>query len=235
MEKTKLMISKRLQMVTSLVTEGNVVADVGTDHGFVPLWLVLHKKVPRAIAMDVKPGPLQRAQEHIREYGLEAYIETRISDGLECLAPNEADSIIIAGMGGPLMIRILQDGQTVLETVKELILSPHTEVAEVRRYLQQAGWAVMEEHMVFDEGKYYVFLRAIHGRGDYNTEKDFVYGKRLMESKSPIFLDYISYCREKQWQVKERLLQQESETAKLRLREVEEKIAELEQIIGQWT
>ena len=93
-----------MKAVASMVTAGNVLADVGTDHGYVPIALVQRKKIPRAIAMDINKGPLQRACEHIAEFRLEDYIETRLSDGVAKLEVGEVDTILVAGMGGELAL-----------------------------------------------------------------------------------------------------------------------------------
>ena len=95
-------LSLRLSAIAGLVTRGNRLVDVGCDHGYLPVALYLDGKIPKAIAMDVRKGPLSRAQEHISQYGLNTYIETRLSDGLEALKPGEGDTLVIAGMGGPL-------------------------------------------------------------------------------------------------------------------------------------
>src|SRR5699024_7353656 len=103
-------LSKRLNAVASLVTDGYRLADIGTDHAYIPIFLVSTGKIPAAVAMDVNRGPLLRAEENIRTYGLEKRIATRISDGFAALEKNEADSAVIAGMGGLLTIRILKEG-----------------------------------------------------------------------------------------------------------------------------
>ena len=90
-------LSLRLSAIADLVTEGNRLVDVGCDHGYLPVYLIQQKKIPSAIAMDVRKGPLSRAQEHIRQYGLEEYIQTRLSDGLEGLKAGEGDTLVIAG------------------------------------------------------------------------------------------------------------------------------------------
>ena len=115
-------LSQRISSVASMVTAGNCLADVGTDHGYVPIYLYERKIIPRAIAMDVNKGPLERASLHIAESGMKGVIETRLSDGLAALKAGEADSIVIAGMGGPLMIRILSAYPEVTASAKELIL-----------------------------------------------------------------------------------------------------------------
>ena len=103
-------LSKRLQALADLVSQDHVLADVGCDHGYIPVFLIQNQRRPKAIAMDIGEGPLKRAQENIRSYGLEGYIETRLSDGLSKLQPGEADTILISGMGGPLMEKILTEG-----------------------------------------------------------------------------------------------------------------------------
>lgn len=130
-------ISERLTMAASLVSDGGVLADVGTDHGYVPIYLLQQKRIPRAIAMDINRGPLERAKEHSRLYGLEEYIDLRLSDGVNALKPGEADSILIAGMGGGLVMHILEDGKEVCHRAKELILQPQSELERVREFLRR--------------------------------------------------------------------------------------------------
>ena len=105
-------ISHRLIQVAGLVPEGSRLADVGTDHGYVPIWLLQQGRIPSAIAMDVTQGPLCRARENRDRYGFQDVMDLRLSDGLEKLQPGEADTVLIAGMGGPLMIRILSKGRS---------------------------------------------------------------------------------------------------------------------------
>ena len=102
----KVQLSERLTAIAEMVTEGNRLVDVGCDHGYLPVYLMLQHKIPRAIATDVGKGPLARAQEHIAQYHMEAYIETRLCNGLSEIRPGEGDTLVIAGMGGPLMERI---------------------------------------------------------------------------------------------------------------------------------
>lgn len=153
-------ISKRLEAVAAMVTSGRKIADVGTDHAYIPIELVKRGVVPWAVAMDVNRGPLQKAEENIRQYGLEQKIETRLSDGLAALAPGEAQSIIIAGMGGPLTIRILREGEEKLAGCRELILQPQSEIRLVRAYLEEQGWMADREEMILEEGKYYPMMHV---------------------------------------------------------------------------
>ncbi len=154
-------ISDRLKEVAAFVTPGNRLCDVGTDHGYVPIYLVDKGIVPSALAMDIGEGPLESACNNIKAYGFEDKITTRLSDGLKLLKPNEADTVLIAGMGGALTRRILIDGEEVLKTVKELVLSPHSEIHLVREYLYTKGYNIIKEKMVYDKGKYYTIIKAI--------------------------------------------------------------------------
>lgn len=144
-----------------MVTPGNVLADVGTDHGYVPIVLVKEEKIPRAIAMDLRSGPLARAKEHIVQFGLTEYIQTRLSDGVEALAVGEAQTILIAGMGGELVIHILRDGENVCRSAEELILQPQSELCKVRRFLRENHYRLVAEDMVLEDGKYYPMMKAV--------------------------------------------------------------------------
>ena len=155
-----MVISKRLQQIADMVTFGSVPADIGTDHAYVPIRLVKNGVCPKAFAMDIGTGPLSRAREHILGEGLEDRIETRLSDGLAALGPGEADTVIIAGMGGALTVRILDDGARALEQVKTLVLSPHSEIEKVRSWTEKHGYEITDEEMLIEDGKYYTVMRA---------------------------------------------------------------------------
>lgn len=197
-------LSKRLTAVAALVTPGSRLADVGTDHGYIPIWLVKNGRIPCAVAMDVNKGPLLRAEENIREEGLEEKIETRLSDGLKELCPGEADAAVIAGMGGALTIYILEAASRVLPGMKELILQPQSEIAKVRRWLEDQGWQIAEEDMVEEDGKYYPMMKAVHGQQTRMRKIDACYGPVLLKKKHPCLLQYLQWER----QVKEKVLQQ---------------------------
>ena len=167
-KKTRLRLSERLKLVASFVPEGSRIADIGTDHGYVPIYLAEIGKIKSALAMDVRKGPLARADEHIEEYRHDVgdaaiSIETRLSNGLEKLQAKEADTVIIAGMGGELMLRILRDGAHMYDSVKHYVLSPQSELSAFRHGLEKLGISILEEQMLMDEGKYYVILHAAPG------------------------------------------------------------------------
>ena len=162
-------LSDRLKNLAALVSVGNRVCDVGCDHAFVPIYLVNQGISPYVLAMDVKKGPIESAKEHIREYGLEAYIETRLSDGLTEYKTGEADSLICAGMGGRLMMSILDRDKTKTASFKEMILQPQSEIEQFRFFLRSNGYLIVEENMIEEGGKFYPIIKAINKGNGYRT------------------------------------------------------------------
>lgn len=179
-------LSKRLQAVADLVGEGLIVADVGTDHGYIPIYLLETEKCPKAIAMDINRGPLLRAREHIKEHGLDDKIEVRQSDGVKALSKGECNCIVIAGMGGALAISILEEGKTIFREVQEFVLQPQSELAKVRQYLWENGYAIVAEDMVLEDGKFYPMMKVRCGQASEYSQIELCYGKRLLEQKHPI-------------------------------------------------
>ena len=184
-------LSKRLNAVAGQITIGNTVADIGTDHGYIPIYLTLNDLSQKTFAMDVNEGPLMRAQDNIRKYNVEDKVITRLSDGLNGLAEGEAQSIVIAGMGGLLTIRILTDGEAVAKSADELILSPHSDVHLVREYLANSGYNIVNEDMVLEDGKFYFILKVVKGSMEIKDEVEKNFGKYLIERKDETFGIYL--------------------------------------------
>lgn len=213
-------LSKRLETIASFVHKGSIIADIGTDHGYIPIRLVQDQTVPRAYAMDVRKGPLERASAHVRECGLEEKITLRLSDGLEKLQPGEADTVIIAGMGGELICRILEAGSHVRDSVSDWILSPQSELGSVRRYLEQAGFSIVRETMVKEDGKYYTVMEARKGRMHLEMPWYYEYGKCLIRENHPVLAEYLEKEKHSVRVILDSLENRESESAVLRRREL---------------
>lgn len=220
----ELQISRRLKAVAALVSPGLVLADVGCDHGYIPIYLIQKGQIPRAIAMDINQGPLLRAREHIREWGLEAYIETRLSDGLKALEPGEAQCLVIAGMGGPLMERILTQGAPVLKDMKELILQPQSEIGHFRQFLAENGYRIIEEDMVEEEKKYYPMMKAVQGSMNYTKKAEYLYGKKLLEKRHPVLREFLEKEDRASRELLKKLTQVETSSAEKRKEELQEEI-----------
>ncbi len=199
-------LSGRLRRLSAKVGRGNRLADVGTDHGYVPIALLLEGRIPSAIAMDVNPGPLEHARQHIREKGLSTYIEARLSDGLSGLAAGEADTVLIAGMGGALTVRILSGGGHCLPSVQELVLQPQSEIHLVRRWLCGNGFRITEEDILLEDGKYYPMMKAVHREPELMDEAELYYGKAALQQSPTVLLEYLDRELEKTERILVRLL-----------------------------
>lgn len=146
--------------MAGLVPRGVSACDVGCDHGFVAIHLVREHICPGVIAMDINRGPLLRAREHIESAGLSAYIETRLSDGLEKLAAGETECMIAAGMGGRLIVKILEEYPEKRESLRYLVLQPQSELSCVRSYLRERNFVIRREDMVLEDEKFYPMMLA---------------------------------------------------------------------------
>ena len=223
-------ISNRLTTAAALVTQGYTLADVGTDHGYIPIYLLQQKKIPAAIAMDINEGPLERAKEHIALYGLQAYIQTRLSDGVAALKPGEVEAVLIAGMGGGLIMHILKDGEKVCQSAKELILQPQSEIERVREFLREEGYAILAEDMVLEDGKFYPMMKVQYQGESENEQKaseelklSDLYGGLLLQNRHPVLKTFLEKEKLIYTGIKENLEKQPaSEKIRTRLAEVED-------------
>lgn len=186
-------LSYRLKTVAELVNTGGAVADIGCDHAYVSIYLIQNNLAAKVIAMDVNKGPLEKAKENINHYGLEAVIETRLSDGAGELVEGEADTLLIGGMGGALTIKILSQSEAVVLACRQLVLQPQSEIHLVRKYLRKIGFVIEKEKMLIDDGKYYVAMRAVKSDELFEGRELFDrYGKYLLEEKAPVLQQYLS-------------------------------------------
>lgn len=156
-------LGPRLLSVAKFVPQGSVVADIGTDHAYLPIVLVENKIVDKAFACDVHEGPYKVAQKTILAAGLSSQIGVRFGDGITVLSPGEVDVLTIAGMGGALMIDILSKCPPVTVDLKGLVLQPMNGAALLRSWLYQNGWNINEEDLVLDEGRLYEVMYVVHG------------------------------------------------------------------------
>lgn len=225
-------LSKRLKAVADLVTDGYEMADIGTDHGYIPIWLVEQKKIPSAIAMDINKGPLEKAKENIALHNLTSYIITRLSDGMKNLDSGEVKSVVIAGMGGNLAIKILEDVKDRELGICEWILQPQSELGKVRNYLNTSGYRIIQEDMVFDEGKFYPMMKVIRGETERYSAAELCYGKLLLKEKHKVLKEFL----EKEWKLKheiyDKLQKTFSDSAGKRKKELEEEIQVIQEALN---
>ena len=193
-------ISKRLNAVADYVTEGKRVVDVGTDHAYIPIFLLQEGRCKAALAADIGRGPLERARENIAENGLSDRIETVLSDGLKKIN-TDFECLILAGMGGKLIREILSEDPKKTASFEELILEPQSDLEALRLYLRQNGYWIDRENMVLEDGKYYPILHVIQRpvseiRESLPKEEDALllcdrYGYHLLKEGHPVLLSFL--------------------------------------------
>ena len=220
-------ISDRLRIVAHMCDKGAVVADIGTDHGYLPIYLVQEGIARSAIAMDLRKGPLEKAKKHICDNCLEDRIQTRLSDGLEKLSKNEADIITICGMGGRLIADIVTKGKDVITQNTILVVSPQSEVGEFRHFLVSQGFEIEDEQMLKEDGKYYFIIKCRKSEESVCSEfseTQYQYGWKLLDSKDKTLYEYLIKEKETNEGISNSIKKDESNpTVKLRLQQLSQK------------
>ncbi len=186
-------LSKRLETIYDMVKSSCVVADIGCDHGLLPIALVKSGKCPKAYACDIKKGPLSRAEEAILQTGLEDKITTKLTDGLQGLK-DDVEVVIIAGMGYDTIRNILEDSIEKAKHYKQIIIQCNSHIDDLRRWLHQAGFTIDAEEIVKDQ--HYYQMLSIHFEASEMHEEDYLFGIHL--TKHPLFKEYWTHVLQKQ-------------------------------------
>ena len=171
-----LSLSPRLKTAARFVRPGHRVIDVGTDHGYLPAYLILSGVIESAAACDIGTGPLKNAEKTAEKYDIADKIKLVLSDGLEGVSRDDGDDIVIAGMGGELIVSILKKCGWIKDGDIRLILQPMTHAEDVRRFLYDNGFYIKEEAAVRDGGKYYTVIYAQYGEGHTADEVHIQFG-----------------------------------------------------------
>ncbi|WP_110111368.1 tRNA (adenine(22)-N(1))-methyltransferase TrmK [Bacillus sp. CGMCC 1.16541] len=187
----ELKLSKRLEEVVKSIIPKSMIADIGSDHAYLPCYAYLNGYIKGAIAGEITDGPFQSAREQVKKTDLEHVIEVRKGNGLAVISPNEVDCITIAGMGGSLIRTILEEGKEKLEGVKRLVLQPNIGASNIRKWLIDHQWAIIDEKVLEDDGRIYEIIVAEKGNPldvyGGNVEAGLLLGPILMKRKSDVF------------------------------------------------
>jgi tRNA (adenine22-N1)-methyltransferase len=206
-------LGARLQKAADFVGQGAVLADIGTDHAYLPIYLAKQNKISRAFACDVSQGPLEGAKRAIAAAGLAEKITACLGDGLNALPKeNNVDTAVLAGMGGATMAEILENARGMAEKIKRLIFQPMNDGARLRRWLAENGWRIIDEELAFDEGRLYEIICAERGSMTIDSDILFEIGPVLKEKKHPLLKEHITALLEKS----KKILQGMAESAKAR-------------------
>lgn len=229
-------LSKRLSAVAAMVLPCASMADIGTDHGYLPIELVKNGTVGSAYACDVRTGPLSRAEAHIRREGLSDRIGTVLSDGLEAL-PAPVDTVVMAGMGGALMAELLSSAKAQAPLIRanaaRFVLQPQSEPELVRKAVYDLDLHIEKEDMVLDRGKYYLILSAVPGR-DEREAASLRFGTYLSENRHPVFREYLEKELQKNKNLSAKLSNRDSEASRARVSALSEEAQAIEKELAKW-
>ena len=183
-------LTPRLQAIADMVSDCETLADIGTDHAYLPVYLLKTGKIRRAIASDLRKGPILRAESTISRYGVK--VETRLGGGMTTLKKGEADTVVIAGMGGILIADILAESADLITEDTVLILQPMTAMRELREYLSGSGLKIELEVLAREEDKLYHIMKVRRGEEKVTDLAELYFGRRLLETKPKYFDEYIA-------------------------------------------
>ncbi|QNO16233.1 SAM-dependent methyltransferase [Alkalicella caledoniensis] len=186
-------LTPRLSVIVELVDPGAKVIDVGTDHGYIPLYLIENRIAQRCIASDVNEGPLNAAKETLATFGVLDKVSLRLGNGLQVLSSSDdIDTVVIAGMGGETIISILENSLSLILNSK-LILQPMTDVILVREFLVKRGFTIIDEKIAKEENRFYEILKAVKmGEKTEYTYKELRLGPVLLQKNNKLFVEYIN-------------------------------------------
>ena len=187
----KINLDNRLFLCAENVRPGKLVADVGTDHAYIPIWLALNGLTPHVLATDVREGPLLNAKKNIVKFNVENKVNTRLSDGLDSINHDEVDDIVIAGMGGELIVKIISRAGWLKDNSKHLVLQPMAAEPELREFLAREGFKINLEQAVVSYGKVYTVMSVLFDNTLNDFDKIYPYIGKLKENLTPEAYMYV--------------------------------------------
>lgn len=224
-------ISQRLAAICDLIPAGTTVADIGTDHAHLPVYLALRQTNPRIIATEISAGPFTRALDSVLAAGVGDRVELRLGDGLQVLTPDEVQVIVIAGMGATTITDILTVGRSVLTGVTRLILQPMGGGEGIRRWLEESGFTIVRENLVKEDNRFYEIIAAEPGLA--RVERDILHtvGPRLYAEGHPLLAEYLTGLTGHYEMILGQMDGTESADVGQRRRELAAKVVELREVI----
>ena len=213
------------------IPAGLRVADVGTDHGYLPVYLVVNDIAPKVIASDRGKRPLDSARQLISLLSLENQIDVRLGDGLSVLQPDEAEVICLAGMGGVAIKEIISAGLPLAQAAKRLVLQPQRNVPAVRRFLVANGFKIVAEDLAEDDGFYYEIIAVEPGLMEL-TEQEADFGPLLLRDGHPLFKDFLILKETDLTQLLAAMADNNSKDSLQRKKQLEEEISRIGKLIG---
>ncbi|SHG96422.1 tRNA (adenine(22)-N(1))-methyltransferase [Tepidibacter thalassicus] len=227
-------LSERLEVIANLVDKNTILADIGTDHGYIPVYLLKNKKIKYAVAADINRGPLENAKKEVLLNNLEDKVDLRLGSGLSVLKKGEVDEVIIAGMGGVLISKILEESFEVAKSLKKIILQPMQASDELRKYLYSEKFEIIDEVLVKEDFRIYEIIVVNYGGKKHKIEDDIYYeiGKKLVEKNDPLLLEFIDKKINEYEKIIKKIEGKEGQKIESRIGECKYKIEKLKELKG---
>lgn len=224
-------ISLRLKTIASMVDKCECVADIGTDHGYIPMYLIKNNVCNRAIASDINKGPVEKAKFNVRIEGLENKIDCRLGGGLSTVKKGEAQGIVIAGMGGNLIRDIIEEKLSIFKEAQFAILQPVQNPEVLREYIYTKGYKIIDEELCIDDNKFYEIIKIKYDNNVQVVDSIFYeVGEKLLDKKHHLVKEFIEYKLERYTKILNNI-KENTDLAEKRKAEVKEKIKKLEELL----
>lgn len=225
-------LTPRLEAVANLVTDNAKIADIGTDHGYIPVYLMKNNRIKSAIAADVNKGPLDNAKKEIISSNLECKIELRLGSGLSVLKIGEVDEVVIAGMGGVLISQLIEGEFKIAKRLNKIILQPMQASSDLRKYLHKNGFVIKEEVLVKEDFRIYEIIVAKYEGTKIYPEDEIYYeiGKGLLKNKNYLILEFIDKKIREYSKIIKKIEGKEGEKIESKIYECRAKIQRLEEL-----
>ncbi|MCF6466545.1 tRNA (adenine(22)-N(1))-methyltransferase [Clostridium sp. Cult2] len=224
-------LSSRLQAIADFVPQNTIVGDIGTDHGYIPVYLMENGVTKKVIATDLSKNSLEKINLFVRERKLENYIDIRLGNGLEVLKPFEIDTVVIAGMGGLLIRDILDKDKEKRDSITNFILQPNIATKELRKYLYENNFEIIDEKLVKEDDKFYEVIYAKKGKSHIEHSIYYEIGEKLILNDDSLLKEFL----EEKVAIIEKILQElkdkNTERSKERYKELSNKIRDLKVVL----
>ena len=220
----------RLLSIAEMVPPSRCVVDVGTDHGRLPVWLVKRGIAEKAVVTDISAASLKKAEALIKNHGLEGVIEPRVGDGLSVICPGEADTVVISGMGGLLIRDILEGAPQVTAGVETFVLQPMKSQSFLRKWLTDSGYAIVDESLVREKGRFYEIMVVRHGKQHIPGDVYYDIGYVLVKKQHPLLKEFIEHKMARTAAIIEQLESRQALRSEKELDELKRKLQDYKEV-----
>lgn len=226
-----MILSERLKTIADFVPQNSIVGDIGTDHGYLPVYLIENRISKKVIGTDISSNSLKKIKQFVDLKGLNNFIDIRLGDGLNVIKPFEIDTVVIAGMGGLLIRDILSYNKDVTDSITYFILQPNVAAKELREYLYDNNFTILDEKLVKESNKFYEVIYATRGKC---LLKDSIYlevGEKLISNKDHLLKDFINYKINVAEEIIRELENKDTSRSKERYLELNKEIMDLKAVL----